>query len=95
NIITGKRKRAYFTSIASTEDKDAYQRPHRDDLPPKPLNWLEMIRHPHRDAFIEAAALEVKTLEKKGIYQEVFTYKFDSNGLLVKHKARIYVRGDL
>jgi Reverse transcriptase (RNA-dependent DNA polymerase). len=25
----------------------------------------------------------------------VFTYKFDSNGLLVKHKARICVRGDL
>jgi Integrase core domain. len=90
NIITSKRKRAYFTSVASMEREDdshdpedyheglllaftagmsspqAYQRPHRDDLPPEPSNWLEMMRHPHRDAFIEAAALEVKTLEKKG-----------------------------
>jgi hypothetical protein len=135
NIVTGKRKRAYFASVASTEGEEdsldledcheglllaftagmsspqAYQRPHRDDLPPEPSNWLEMMRHPHRDAFVEAAALEVKTLEKKGTYQEmdrptdrsiqilpltwVFTYKFDSNGLLVKYKARICVRGDL
>lgn len=133
NIIEGRRRRAYFASVASTEDgsqdpedyhkgilsaftagmssPQAYQRPHRDDLPPEPSNWLEMMRHPHRDAFVEAAALEVNTLEKKGTYQEVdrptdrsirilpltwvFTYKFDSNGLLVKYKARICVRGDL
>jgi hypothetical protein len=56
---------------AGMSSPQAYQRPHRDELLPEPSNWLEMMRHPHRDAFIEAAALEVKTLEKKGTYQEV------------------------
>jgi hypothetical protein len=88
-----------------------YQRPHRDDLPPEPANWNELMKHLHRDAFVEAAKVEIEALGKKGTYQEVnrptdrsiqvlpltwvFTYKFDSNGILVKHKARICVRGDL
>jgi hypothetical protein len=70
-----------------------------------------MLHHPHCEGFTKAAELEVNTLRQKGAFVEtdrptdqslqilplkwVFTYKFDSNGLLVKHKARICVRGDL
>jgi hypothetical protein len=96
---------------AGINPPQAYQRPYRDDLPPEPDNWNELMKHPHRDAFVEAAKVEIKALGKKGTYQEVdrptdrsiqvlpltwvFNYKFDSNGMLVKHKARICVRGDL
>lgn len=87
------------------------QKPHREDLPPEPKTWSEMLRHPHRDGFIHAASVEVKGLESKSTFREVdkpndkglqilpltwvFTYKFDSDGYLVKYKARICVRGDL
>ena len=87
------------------------QRPHREDLPPAPKNWSEMLRHPHSEGFTYAAAVEVKALDDKGTFKEVdrpsdkglevipltwvFTYKFDGNGFLVKYKARICVRGDL
>ena len=69
------------------------------------------MKHPHRDAFVEAAKFEIEALGKKGTYEEinrpidrsiqilpltwVFTDKFDSNGMLVKHQGSICVRGDL
>ncbi|KAJ5343424.1 uncharacterized protein N7506_003248 [Penicillium brevicompactum] len=84
---------------------------HRDDLPPEPGNWKEMTRHQYSEAFMAAAATEVAGLEKKNTCEVVkrpmdpnkqvlpltwvFTYKFDSDGYLVKFKARICVRGDL
>jgi hypothetical protein len=87
------------------------KRPHREDLPPAPKNWSEMLRHPHSEGFTYAAAVEVKALDAKGTFKEVdrpsdrglevipltwvFTYKFDGDGFLVKYKARICVRGDL
>lgn len=87
------------------------QKPHREDLPPEPKTWYDMLRHPHRDGFIHAAAVEVKGLESKSTFREVdrpndkglqilpltwvFAYKFDSDGYLMKYKARICVRGDL
>jgi hypothetical protein len=99
---------AFTTAISSPQP---YQRPHRDDLPPEPKNWMDMLRHPHVDGFTEAAIFEVKSLEAKGTFEEidrptdvskqvlplkwVFTYKFDSDGFLIKYKARICVRGDL
>ncbi|KAJ5202942.1 hypothetical protein N7449_005021 [Penicillium cf. viridicatum] len=84
---------------------------HRDDLPPEPGNWKRMTRHQYLEAFMAAAATEVAGLEKKNTFEVVkrpmypnkqvlpmtwvFTYKFNSNGYLVKFKARICVRGEL
>lgn len=70
-----------------------------------------MLSHPHSEVFTAAAVVEVKNLENKGTFTPVrmpndrsiqvlplrwvFDYKFDQDGNLLKHKARIYVRGDL
>ncbi|KAJ9481139.1 hypothetical protein VN97_g12361 [Penicillium thymicola] len=90
---------------------NTHTRTHRDELPREPQNWREMMNHPFNEGFLAAAGLEVKTIERKGTFEViqrpndrsiqvlplkwVFNYKFDSDGYLVKLKARICVRGDL
>ena len=83
---------------------------HRDTLPPAPKNWTQMLAHPHATQWKKAADTEVQTLQNKETYEYVkntylstkllpltwvFTYKFDENGYLAKHKARLCARGDL
>ncbi|KAG0160097.1 hypothetical protein PDIDSM_7624 [Penicillium digitatum] len=83
-------------------------KPHREDLPPPPENWIQMKNHRFAKEFMAAASFEVQTLKKKRHTQKfrhrtgkntqvlplkwVFTYKFDANGVLEKFKARICVR---
>lgn len=84
-------------------------RTHRRDLLPPPDFWHQLKRHPERQGFKRAAGAEIKSLEEKGSFQLVdcpegkqilpvkwvFTYKLDDAGYLIRHKARICVRGDL
>ena len=77
-------------------------------LPP-PDFWHQIKRHPEREGFKRAANAEIKSLEEKGTFELVdypegkqvlplkwvFTYKHDDAGYLIRHKARICVRGDL
>ena len=85
-------------------------RHHQTDLPLPPKNWHDMLRHPLAEEFQAAAKLEWDTVTKKDTYKRVkrpgsnvkvlplrwvFTYKFGSDGYLVKCKARICARGDL
>ncbi|KAJ5437742.1 uncharacterized protein N7458_008740 [Penicillium daleae] len=99
---------AFKVAMASLIDQDRLM---RDDLLPEPKRRQEMLSHPHHAGFIKAAELEIETLKRKGTFVQterprdrsvqilplkwVFAYKFDENGLLTKHKARICVRGDL
>lgn len=83
--------------------------PHGSKLPP-PSDHLNKLRnHPERPGFIEAAEKEYRDLKRRETFsvvdkQEgwktlplrwVFVYKFDTDGYLLKHKARLCVRGDL
>jgi Reverse transcriptase (RNA-dependent DNA polymerase) len=83
---------------------------HRDTLPEPPRTWRQLQRHPFAAEFEQAARAEIQGLEKRGTYKYVqkgpttakalpllwvFTYKFDSDGYLLKFKARLCVRGDL
>ncbi|KAM6506366.1 hypothetical protein FSOLCH5_15475 [Fusarium solani] len=84
-------------------------RTHRRDLLPPPDFWHQLKRHPERQGFKRAAGAEIKSLEEKGSFQLVdcpegkqilplkwvFTYKLDDAGYLIRHKARVCVRGDL
>jgi len=84
-------------------------RTHRKDLLPPPDFWHQLKRHPEREGFLRAANVEIKSLEEKGTFELVdypegkqvlplkwvFTYKLDDAGYLIRHKARICVRGDL
>ena len=81
---------------------------HRDQLPEPPSSWREMMNHSFRDQWLEACKLEYDTLLKLNTFEVVplpkdaqvipvmwtFIYKFDTNGFLVKFKARICARGD-
>jgi hypothetical protein len=79
---------------------------HRDDLPPPPRHWKELNRHAHKKQFEAAAVAEFDSCWKKGTFANpditadrtdavplmwVFTYKFDEDGYLLKHKARLVV----
>jgi hypothetical protein len=83
---------------------------HRDSLPTTPKNWKEMLAHPHAEEFKAAAQKEHDDLLRKKVFKYVnsgyseqkplplmwvFTYKFDPDGFLIKHKARLCARGDL
>jgi hypothetical protein len=75
---------------------------HRDDLPPLPRHLKELKRHAHGKQFEAAAVAEFNSCWKKGTFANpditadrtdavplmwVFTYKFDEDGYLLKHKA--------
>ncbi|KAG0153443.1 hypothetical protein PDIDSM_5296 [Penicillium digitatum] len=83
-----KSHQAYFAFTQSMNQRFK-TKPHREDLPPPPENWIQMKNHRFAKEFMAAASFEVLPLKW------VFTYKFDANGVLEKFKARICVRGDL
>lgn len=87
------------------------ERRHRDDLPPLPAHYKDVMNHPFQEGFLAAMRKEIDGLQSKEMYNAipnpkdtgeqilplmwVFAYKFDADGYLVKLKARICVRGDL
>jgi hypothetical protein len=83
---------------------------HRRNLPPEPRTWQELLKHPYKKEFLEAASIEWEAVQKMGTIRKIkremarskpipliwiFKYKFDDHGFLTKFKARICVRGDL
>ena len=82
---------------------------HRDEMPPLPKSWKEMMNHPMAQHFRAAAHREMRALITKHTWDEVilplgakaiptkwvFTYKEDADGYITKFKARLCVRGDL
>ena len=86
-------------------------RRHRDDLPPPPKYWKDVINHPFQQGFLAVMKKEIHSLSEKETFEVieklkdrgiqilpllwVFAYKFDQDGYLLKLKARICVRGDL
>jgi len=116
NIIPSRRTRrmpgAYVTSFMSAIGDQPKQRLHREQLPPPPKRWKDLLKHPFCQEFLEAAKEELHRCFIKGcfvltsareeeILEEIlplmwlFSYKFDEDGYLYKHKARLVVRGDL
>jgi hypothetical protein len=97
---------SFATGLEKTE-----ARWHRDALPTEPKGYKTAMKHLFATGWRAAAEKEIATLERKHTYkfvpQElvltkqilpltwVFKYKFDTEGFLVKLKARICVRGDL
>ena len=44
---------------------------HRDNLPPEPQNWKEMLNHPYCTGFIDASYIEIGNLKSKNTWEEV------------------------
>ena len=82
---------------------------HQSTLPPESKTWKQMLAHPYTSQFKIATNKEFNTLLAKKTFEYVdeyseekplplmwvFKYKFDSDGYLIKYKARLYARGDL
>jgi hypothetical protein len=97
------RSNAFYAFITST-------RQHRDDLPPPPDGYEQAKKHPLWTQLQEAMKVEIQNCEKRGVFEVVpntsnitpkpiplrwvYDYKFDSDGYLVRLKARLCVRGD-
>jgi hypothetical protein len=115
-----ERYEAYLTHLKEVDSFKALQaafhsglkhhrKIHRDELPPPPKNWKELIRHQYKAEFLAAATKEYTDLDNRGTFEVVdktlntvtipttwvFTYKTDTDGYLTKFKARLCVRGDL
>jgi hypothetical protein len=93
---------AFYTAATKTYG-------HRDDFPPPPKSWKEMLNHKYATEFKAAAHTEMRALTGKQTWDEVrlikkvhrlptmwvFTYKEDLDGFITRFKARLVVRGDL
>ena len=99
------------TMHAVFEAGTAIKGPLISTLPPEPSTWEELETHPYGPQFLEAAKKEIDTWIKMRAYDVVlreeakgarilplkwvFKYKVDSEGHLLKCKARVCIRGDL
>lgn len=97
---------AMFTNGMTHQD---HTKIHRDQLPPEPESMAQAMRHPLKEGWMDAATLEINSLSQLKTFEKVeipegkqvipvkwvFNYKFDSDGNLIKLKARLCVRGDL
>ncbi|ERF70143.1 hypothetical protein EPUS_00330 [Endocarpon pusillum Z07020] len=83
---------------------------HRDTLPTELRSWKQMTKHKFATEFKLAANREIQELARRETFKWVnkeavtamplpllwvFKYKFDTDGYLIKFKARLCVRGDL
>ncbi len=109
-FMTGLFKPAYVDQ-SDQSDQLSSNRPHISNLSPPPAHWRAMLRHSHAEGFRKAAQVEYDAIENRDTWQIVdrlknedhqiislkwvFTYKTDSNGYLIKYKARIVIRNDL
>ncbi len=101
----------FHTAFALGREKEAkFEGLHRDTLPAEPRTWRQMTKHKFAAEFAMAADKEIQELARRDIYKWVkkeavtamllpllwvFKYKFDTDGYLMKFKARLYVQGDL
>jgi hypothetical protein len=99
---------SYHAAFAAAVAQTPYKRLYRNNLPPPPKSWKQMLKYPYKQGFSNATRVEYSKLRDKNMYEEVeyngeylllliwvFTYKFDSNGYLIRYKARLCGRGDL
>ena len=50
---------------------------HRTALPPPPLNWKELIKHPKAEEFKLAAAKEMQDIEKRNTWRVINSTDID------------------
>ena len=55
----------------STSKLSTSTRIHRDQLPPEPKNYHQMLKHPHSEGFLKAMQVEIKALKEKKTWREV------------------------
>ncbi|KAH6242081.1 hypothetical protein HBI42_243440 [Parastagonospora nodorum] len=105
-----KSMNAVIMAATLTDQTPKSTRLHQNELPDPPKTWKQFLQHKHKVWFEAAMRQEIEQLRKKDTWtiqptseamirpiplKWVWTYKFDQDGMLLKCKARIVVRGDL
>ena len=107
-VFCGDDPNQFFTTSLAFHTAVTAARPHRDQLPPPPMNYYEAQKHPLWSSIETAIKEEYSSIQSQAVFELlpqnpevkpiplkwVFTYKFDSEGYLTKIKARLCVRGD-
>jgi hypothetical protein len=73
------RRQAYMTALQEPEKLDTYpsafaiglRRVHREQLPPPPRSWKELLKHPQHEGFRAAAEKEYRDLERRQTFRLV------------------------
>ena len=67
---------AFYTAFSiATQVGKAEAKQHRNNLPPLPKSWAEMLRHPEKEKFLAASQKEFTTLQDRGTWYLVDTPK--------------------
>lgn len=61
----------YRDDSPSPSTSKSEQRFHRDDLPPEPKTYHQMLKHPHSQGFMKAVEVEITALQNKNTWTEV------------------------
>jgi hypothetical protein len=62
---------SYYAAFTIAIAQTPYKRLYRDNLPPPPKSWKQMLKHPYKQGFSNAARVEYGKLGDKNIYEEV------------------------
>lgn len=54
-------------ALPSNSDASTPQRFHRDNLPPEPQNFKQMLKHPHNSDFMQALHIKIDALTAKNV----------------------------
>ncbi len=83
---------------------------HQKDLPFEPRSWKEVLKHPYKTEWVQAAKVKWQKLFEKNTFEvvdrsvaktkpisfiQVFRYKIDEDGYLKSFRSRICIRRDL
>jgi hypothetical protein len=85
NIDIYKDNIYYYYMAFSTALHNQPKRVHQDDLPPKPDGWNNMMAHPYKDEFLQAAEVEYRKLEQMNIWLPI-----KRETILTEHDAQCF-----
>ena len=70
-IQQNKALRSYHSAFGSIWKTAKPKGLHRDSLPPPPKSWKQMLKHPYKEEFLQAAEKEYRGLESKGTFEYI------------------------
>jgi ABC-type Fe3+ transport system substrate-binding protein len=62
---------SYHVAFAATVAQTPHKRLHRNNLPPLPKSWKQMLKYSYKQGFSNATRIKYGKLGDKNIYEEV------------------------
>ena len=70
-IQQNRALRSYYSAFGSIWKSAKPKDLHRDSLPPPLKSWKQMLKHPYKEEFLQAAKKEYRGLESKGTFEYI------------------------